>query len=207
MQLIQALPVGDDPEGTTLFGRKMPALVRMLELFNHIPRKWAAACQNRRICRAYGKRGGCSWCPVSQFWGLGADGPEDRGLSERCLIGFNAGPPFTGGGYNANVQIFQNKDHAVIMTEMVHDARIVPLVDRAELDDNIRLWSEIPGYWDEETLVVLTKNFSDLTPSFSRFGNSKQKLTERFTRVGKHIEYEWTLGPFTFPIKLLPLCR
>ena len=48
----------------------------------------------------------------------------------------------------------------VIMTEMVHDARIVPLVDRAELDDNIRLWSgDSRGYWDEETLVVLTKNF------------------------------------------------
>ena len=145
---------------------------------------------------------------LHQFWGdIGADGPEDRGLSERCLIGFNAGPPFTIGGYNANVQIFQNKDHVVIMTEMVHDARIVPLVDRAELDDNIRLWSgDSRGYWDEETLVVLTKNFSDLTPSFSRFGNSgNKKLTERFTRVGKYtIEYEWTLeDPFTFSDKIV----
>ena len=144
---------------------------------------------------------------LSILGGIGADGPEDRGLSERCLIGFNAGPPFTGGGYNANVQIFQNKDHVVIMTEMVHDARIVPLVDRAELDDNIRLWSgDSRGYWDEETLVVLTKNFSDLTPSFSRFGNSRnKKLTERFTRVGKYtIEYEWTLeDPFTFSDKIV----
>jgi hypothetical protein len=52
---------------------------------------------------------------LAVFGGIGKDGPEDRGLSERCLIGFNAGPPFTGGGYNANVQIFQNKDHAVIL--------------------------------------------------------------------------------------------
>ncbi len=66
---------------------------------------------------------------LAVFGGIGKDGPEDRGLSERCLIGFNAGPPFTGGGYNANVQIFQNQDHAVILTEMVHDARIVPLGD------------------------------------------------------------------------------
>jgi hypothetical protein len=42
---------------------------------------------------------------LAVFGGIGKDGPEDRGLSERCLIGFNAGPPFTGGGYNANVQI------------------------------------------------------------------------------------------------------
>ena len=62
------------------------------------------------------------------------------------------------------------------------------------------------GYWDEETLVVLTKNFSDLTPSFSRFGNSRnKKLTERFTRVGKYtIEYEWTLeDPSTFFDKIV----
>lgn len=139
--------------------------------------------------------------------GISADGPEDRGLSERCLIGFNAGPPFSGGGYNANAQIFQNKDHAVILTEMVHDARIVPLVDRAALDDNIRLWSgDSRGYWDDETLVVTTKNFTDLTPSFSRFGNSEDKtLTERFTRVDQYtIEYEWTLeDPSTFTDKIV----
>ena len=139
--------------------------------------------------------------------GSGADGPEDRGLSERCLIGFNAGPPFTGGGYNANVQIFQNKDHAVILTEMVHDARIVPLVDRASLDNDIRLWSgDSKGYWDDETLVVTTRNFTDLTPSFSRFGNSEDKtLTERFTRVDQYtIEYEWTLeDPSTFSDKII----
>ncbi len=130
------------------------------------------------------------------FGGIGKDGPEDRGLSERCLIGFNAGPPLAGGGYNANVQIFQNKDHAVILTEMVHDARIVPLDDRASIDDDIRLWSgDSRGYWDEDTLVVVTKNFTDLIPSFSRYGNAKNKtLTERFTRVNAiTIDYGWTL--------------
>ena len=109
---------------------------------------------------------------LAMFGGISKDGPEDRGLSERCLIGFNSGPPFTGGGYNANVQIFQNKDHAVIMTEMVHDARIVPLDARGAIDDDIRLWTgDSRGYWDEDTLVVVTRNFTDLTPSFSRYGN------------------------------------
>jgi hypothetical protein len=144
---------------------------------------------------------------LAVFGGIGKDGPEDRGLSERCLIGFNAGPPFTGGGYNANVQIFQNKDHAVIMTEMVHDARIVPLDDRGMLDDDIRQWSgDSRGYWDGDSLVVTTRNFTDLTPSFSRFGNAKDKmLTERFTRTDQFtVEYEWTLeDPSTFTDKIV----
>ena len=144
---------------------------------------------------------------LAVFGGIGKDGPEDRGLSERCLIGFNAGPPFTGGGYNANVQIFQNKDHAVIMTEMVHDARIVPLDDRGMLDDDIRQWSgDSRGYWDGDSLVVTTRNFTDLTPSFSRFGNAKDKmLTERFTRTDQFtVEYEWTLeDPSTFMDKIV----
>ena len=144
---------------------------------------------------------------LAVFGGIGKDGPEDRGLSERCLIGFNAGPPFTGGGYNANVQIFQNKDHAVIMTEMVHDARIVPLDDRGPLDDDIRQWSgDSRGYWEGDSLVVTTRNFTDLTPSFSRFGNAKDKmLTERFTRTDQFtVEYEWTLeDPSTFTDKIV----
>lgn len=143
---------------------------------------------------------------LALFGGIGKDGPEDRGLSERCLIGFNAGPPLAGGGYNANVQIFQNKDHAVIMTEMVHDARIVPLGDRDAIDDDIRLWSgDSRGYWDGDTLVVVTMNFTDLIPSFSRYGNAKDKtLTERFTRVNAvTINYEWTLeDPSTFTDKI-----
>tara|TARA_Y100000815_G_scaffold81659_1_gene70729 strand:+ start:1612 stop:2646 length:1035 start_codon:yes stop_codon:yes gene_type:complete len=143
---------------------------------------------------------------IALFGGIGKDGPEDRGLSERCLIGFNAGPPLAGGGYNANVQIFQNRDHAVIMTEMVHDARIVPLDDRDAIDDDIRLWSgDSRGYWDGDTLVVVTRNFTDLIPSFSRYGNAKDKtLTERFTRVNAvTIDYEWTLeDPSTFTDKI-----
>lgn len=143
---------------------------------------------------------------LAVFGGIGKDGPEDRGLSERCLIGFNAGPPLTGGGYNANVQIFQSKDHAVIMTEMVHDARIVPLGDKPAIDDEIRLWTgDSRGYWEGETLVVETQNFTSLVPSFSRFGTAKNKtLTERFTRVNAiTIDYEWTLeDPSTFTDKI-----
>ena len=66
------------------------------------------------------------------------DGPEDRGLSSRCLVGFNSGPPFIPSLYNNNVQIFQNKDTAVIMTEMIHDARICLLYTSPSPRDRTR---------------------------------------------------------------------
>lgn len=143
---------------------------------------------------------------LAVFGGIGKDGPEDRGLSERCLIGFNSGPPIMGGGYNANLQIFQNKDHAVIMTEMVHDVRIVPLLDRPPLDDAIRQWSgDSRGYYDGDTLVVETYNFTRYAPSFSRYGDAREKtLIEKFVRTGPYaIQYEWTLeDPATFTDKI-----
>jgi len=137
--------------------------------------------------------------------GIAKDGPEDRGLSERCIVGFNAGPPFVPSLYNNNVQILQNEHHAVIITEMIHDTRIVPLGDRSPLDEAIGLWSGAPrGYWDGDTLVVESRNFNGLTKSFGAFGTSKDKLlTERFTRIGPYtVNYEWTIDdPSTFTDK------
>ncbi|MDP7692831.1 MAG: hypothetical protein QGG89_13435, partial [Vicinamibacterales bacterium] len=59
--------------------------------------------------------------------GTGADRPEDRGLAERCLVGFNSGPPMMPSGYNNNMQLFQTADTVVILNEMVHDLRVIPL--------------------------------------------------------------------------------
>jgi len=141
--------------------------------------------------------------------GISKDGPEDRGLSERCLVGFNAGPPFTPNLYNNNVQIIQNRDHAVIITEMIHDARIVPLGGQPHIDESIEQWSgDSRGYWDGDTLVVETRNFSSLTQSFSPYGTGAEKtLTERFTRTGPFtVEYEFTLeDPATFEDKLVAM--
>ncbi|MGI9252055.1 MAG: hypothetical protein ACR2PR_12855 [Pseudohongiellaceae bacterium] len=138
--------------------------------------------------------------------GIGTDGPEDRGLSERCLIGFNAGPPFIPSLYNNNVQIFQSRDTVVLMTEMIHDARIVSLYESAEqlpaIDDDIRLWTgDSKGYWDGDTLVVITRNFNGLATSFGRAGTSRDKiLTERFTRISYDtVNYQFTINdPTTF---------
>jgi len=146
--------------------------------------------------------------------GIAKDGPEDRGLSERCIVGFNSGPPFTPNLYNNNVQLVQSKDHVVIMTEMIHDARIVPLDGRDHIDDSIRQWSgDSRGYWDGDTLVVETRNFNDLTQSFSVFGSSLDKmLTEKFTRVDEFtVDYEFTVeDPSTFKDKitvLMPMAK
>ncbi|MDP6653274.1 MAG: hypothetical protein QGF90_14390 [Gammaproteobacteria bacterium] len=138
--------------------------------------------------------------------GIAKDGPEDRGLSSRCIVGFNSGPPFAPSLYNNNMQIFQNKDTAVIMTEMIHDARIVSLVDKPALSDDIRLWSgDSRGYWDGDTLVVETKNFNGLRQSFGSVGhNYDAVLTEKFTRTAfDTVNYEFTVDdPSTFTDKI-----
>lgn len=146
--------------------------------------------------------------------GIAKDGPEDRGLSERCMVGFNAGPPFTPNLYNNNVQIFQNRDTVVIMTEMVHTARIVPLDKRDPIDSSIGQWSgSSRGFWDGDTLVVETRNFNGLTQSFGSFGTSENKLlTERFTRTDSiTLEYEFTVDdPSTFTDKftaMIPMAK
>ena len=148
--------------------------------------------------------------------GIAKDGPEERGLAERGIVGFNAGPPFMPSSYNNNVQLIQHQDHVVILTEMIHDARVVPLDRNHNLTDDIRLWSgDSRGYWDGDTLVVETKNFNGLTQSFisSPYGDSYNKsLVERFTRVSADtVEYEFTIDdPSTFSDKItamVPMTR
>ena len=122
--------------------------------------------------------------------GAGDDGPEDRGLAERCLLGFNAGPPILPGGYNQNLQLFQTSDYVVILNEMVHDVRIVPLDGRPHLHDDVRQWmGDGRGRWEGDTLVVESTNFTAKTASFSPSAASAHgtgatlRLTERFQRV------------------------
>ena len=139
--------------------------------------------------------------------GIGADGPEDRALGERCLIGFNAGPPMIPSAYNNTVQVLQTPDHVVILNEMIHEARIVPLDRRPHLEPAIRQWmGDSRGRWDGDTLVVETTNFTDKTASFNPTIQSAAgtgatlRLVERFTRTGAGtLRYEFTVhDPDTF---------
>ncbi len=120
-------------------------------------------------------------------------GPEDRNLWERCILASNAGPPMNPSVYNNNVQLVQTPGYVVILNEMIHDARIVPMDGRPHLPQNIRLWrGDSRGRWEGDTLVVDTTNFTGKT-SFRGSGPGMH-LVERFTRVDADtLLYEYTL--------------
>ncbi len=138
--------------------------------------------------------------------GSPAHGPEDLGLSERCMLGFNSGPPMLPSAYNNNVQLFQTEDHVVIVSEMIHEARIVPLDGRQPLPDHMRQWmGDGRGRWEGDTLVVESTGYTDKTGSFytivSSYGSGTTlDLVERFTRVDDDtLMYQFTVDdPKTF---------
>ncbi|MYH29690.1 MAG: hypothetical protein F4137_12745 [Acidobacteria bacterium] len=141
--------------------------------------------------------------------GRHAHGPEDRGASERCLLGFNSGPPMTPSAYNNNVQLFQTADHVVILNEMVHNARIVPLDGRPHLPAHLRQWvGDSRASWDGDTLVIETRNF--LGETSLRGSSANLHLVERFTRAGADtLIYEFTVndptswaGPWTAQVQM-----
>ncbi len=120
------------------------------------------------------------------FEGNGAyDDPERRPLGERCLMGFGStsGPPVLPNYFYNNLhQIVQTPTHVMILTEMVHDARVVRM-NAKHLPSNLRFWlGDSIGHWEGDTLVVDTTNFTDKT----RFQGSSENLhvVERFTRTG-----------------------
>jgi hypothetical protein len=149
--------------------------------------------------RASGPRGR----PVKERVVLGAvvDGPEDLGLSERCILGFSSGPPILPNAYNNNLQIVQTPTHVVIHTEMIHEARVIPVDGRPHLPSSLRQWlGDSRGRWDGDTLVIETTNFTDKS-SFSgsivaRGGSTaNMHLVEKLTRVADDtLLYEFTVS-------------
>jgi hypothetical protein len=137
-----------------------------------------------------------------------ADGPEDRALNERCLNWSVAGPPMLPGVYNNNVQIIETAGYVAIVSEMIHDARIVPMDGRAH--GTVPKWmGDARGRWEGRTLVVDTVGFTDKTAF--RGSGEHLHLVERFTRLDADtLEYRFTAEdpstwtrPFTgmFPMK------
>ena len=115
------------------------------------------------------------------------------GLQVRCLVGFNAGPPMTPSAYNNNMQLFQTDDQVVILTEMVHDARVIPLDGRP--NHGIPQWAgESRGRWEGDTLVVETRNFLRETAFQGGLTTPQLTLVERFTRSAPDVlTYEATV--------------
>jgi hypothetical protein len=128
-----------------------------------------------------------------------ADEPKDRSLAERCIYWRTSGPPMLPGPYNNLYQIYQTPGYVMIMSEMIHETRVIPLDGRPHLASNIRKWmGDSVGRWEGDTLVVDTTNFTDKT----RFQGSSENLhvVERFTRLDANtIAYKFTIDdPATF---------
>jgi hypothetical protein len=117
---------------------------------------------------------------------------EERSLADRCLMGFNSGPPMVPGSYNNNLQIVQAPGLVVIINEMVHNARIIPTDGRPHT--TFRQWTgESRGRWEGDTLVVETINFRRETSL--QGSTADTRLVERFTRVDDDtIKYEFTVS-------------
>jgi hypothetical protein len=120
-------------------------------------------------------------------------GPEDMGLPVRCLLWPTAGPPMLPGAYNNNYRILQTPGSVMILVEMIHDVRIIPLDGRPHLPATIRQWMGDPrGHWEGDTLVVDTTNFTNKT--HFRGADENLHLVERFTRTGPDtILYQFTV--------------
>lgn len=129
-------------------------------------------------------------------------GPEARSLGERCLLSFgsNGGPPMLNTLYNNTYEIVQTPDHVVILVEMVHDARVIPIVGSAAeaktAHGPVDRWlGDSVGWWEGDTLVVETVNWQPLQDQQGPVYTSEQaKVVERFSRDSdQQIYYQFTV--------------
>jgi hypothetical protein len=121
------------------------------------------------------------------------DAVENMPIGSRCIIMGGAGPPMMNAGYNANYQIVQAPGYVMILTEMIHDVRIIPLDGRAQQPTGVKQWVGLSrGRWDGDTLVVETTNFNG--KNAFQGSSDTLKVTERFTRTADDsISYRFTV--------------
>ncbi|PCJ22437.1 MAG: hypothetical protein COA96_14495 [SAR86 cluster bacterium] len=118
-----------------------------------------------------------------------ADSWLDRPLGERCV---SFGAPRLGSGYNSYWQIVQSQNTVAIIQEMAHDVRIIPIVEKPHIDADIKLWhGDSRGYWDGDTLVIETSNYSDKSSTGPE--TSRKVNVERLTRISESaLQYQFT---------------
>ena len=121
------------------------------------------------------------------------DMAESNDLDDRCLMMLGSGPPMLNTGYNNNYRIVQAPGYVMILVEMIHDARIIPVDGRSHVSPQIRQWmGDARGHWEGETLVVETTNFNGKNPV--RDSSENMRVIERFTRVSDDtIRYTFTI--------------
>ncbi len=120
-----------------------------------------------------------------------ADGPANRGLSERCIT---FGVPRLTAAYSSVFQVVQSPNEVVFLMETIHDARVIPLDGRPHLPSSLPQWDgNSRGHWEGDTLVVDTTGFS---PKSDMMGSSTGlHLVERFTRVAPDVlQYDVTMS-------------
>ena len=129
------------------------------------------------------------------------DRVQNMPQGSRCIIMGGAGPPLRDAGYNGNYHIVQSPSAVMVLTEMIHDARVIPLDARPAPPSGLKQWVGLSrGRWDGDTLVVETTNFNGRNPIGGGRGaggaasSEHVKITERFTRVSDdQIEYRYTV--------------
>ena len=121
------------------------------------------------------------------------DSAETNQLDDRCMIFAGMGPPMMPQSYNSNYQILQAPGYVMILFELAHDVRIIPLDGRPHLASGVRQWiGDSRGRWDGDTLVVETMNFNGKNPL--RDSSENMRVVERFTRLDENtIRYQFTV--------------
>jgi len=126
------------------------------------------------------------------------DSAKTRSLSERCLIWDQEGPPIMPLGYNSTHRFMQTENYVILLHEMIHDARIIPLDGGDPAENSLPQWlGNSRGHWEGDTLVVETTGYSGRTNTPGLRGvpmSSQAHVVERFTRVDDStIEYDFTV--------------
>jgi hypothetical protein len=129
-----------------------------------------------------------------------ADGPEDRDLSERCLMFSGVGPPMLTEPYNNNYQIVQSPGYVSVLAEMNHDVRVIPTAPGVSTPNGVSQWHGVSrGHWDGDTLIVETTNIkfnnqSHFGAAYRGMSDENLRVTERFTRTdAETIVYQATV--------------
>jgi hypothetical protein len=125
------------------------------------------------------------------------DSAQDRPVLERCIIWPHEGPPLRPVAYNTHVQITQTREHLIFMTEMIHDARVIPIAKSKPDFGGIKRWQGNSwGHWEGDTLVIETTGFLErVVPRGANVGlGPDAKVIEKLTRTGpKTVLYEFTM--------------
>ena len=120
-----------------------------------------------------------------------SEGPEARTLNDRCLLNARTGPPMISGSYNNNMQLVQTKDHVMILSEMIHHARIIRFDDEHHTRQ-LKWEGDSIAHWDGDTLVINTQNY--YYPNGWRNTSKAMQVEERFTWLDENtLDYDFTV--------------